>query len=197
MSWKIFKCLSRSKEVEDDAQQGDQTDTPQADLLMQLKESKTLQELMDKLKEAAGDDSFAALEQEAEACCQSYEWITKMEKRYGKAWRQLFQAAQMPVDQEEFGKMRSLITEIALHTIDFCRYRTGYINLSEEMKVNPTMMLEGKSIQEAGGVALNANPYHINREVRVLSQLMDHDGISIKNATIHGYYQENINAQQI
>ena len=61
------------------------------------------------------------------------------------------------------------------------------------MKVNPRMILLNKSIKEAGGLAINTNPYDTNREVRVLSQLMDNDGVTIKNATIHGYYKEENN----
>ena len=180
--------------VEGPVIQEKKTDTHQNSLISKIKESKSLMEMMDKLKAIIGDDeSFANIDNESKIYWQSYMWVSRMEELYGKDWREVFQAAQMPVKQEDFGKMRSLITEIALHTVDFCRYRTGYVNLSEEMKVNPRMILLNKSIKEAGGLAINTNPYDTNREVRVLSQLMDNDGVTIKNAAIHGYYKEENN----
>lgn len=164
----------------------------QASTSLDIKNCQSLSQLIEVIKQQAdASDSVRYLDLELKTLEQCRLWIYKMEEKYGKEWRTLFQGAEMPVKQEDFPRMRSLIMDIALHTVDFCRYRTGYVNLTEQMKVNPTMLLLDKEAVKAGAKPINTDPFKIDKEVRVLHQLIRHDGISLKEVTIHGYYLED------
>lgn len=122
---------------------------------------------------------------------QCYIWVEKMQEHYGNAWNDKFQSADMPFDPAFYPELRSLIMEVALHTVDFCRYRTANINLTERMKVNPNMLLLGISVEKAGGKPINDNPFEIPKEVRLLHQLINEDGITLDGVTVHGFYYRN------
>lgn len=141
-------------------------------------------------KNSADSETADQLELELNTYMQCYLWVQKMEKKYDQQWRALIQGAEMPICPETFPKIRSLIMEIALHTTDFCRYRTHYVNLSEQMMVNPTSILLDKDLKEAGAVPISDNPFKTPREVRALGSLIRNDEIQLNGATIHGYYIE-------
>lgn len=154
-----------------------------------LGESITLPELLNYLKTHADNPSaITDMEKEMKTYQQCYIWVKRMEETYGKAWRKQFQELEMPPKPEDFPQMRSLILEIALHTVDFCRYRTNYINLTKMMRVNPSMILLKQTAKEAGGDAYEDDPFKTPKEVRALHALMEADDIRLKQATIHGYY---------
>lgn len=119
---------------------------------------------------------------------QCYLWVEHMHEKYGLEWDRKSRNAEMPFAKERYPELRSLVMEIALHTIDFCRYRTNYINCTDRMKVNPAMLLLDETVEKAGGLPLSDNPYEIPKEVRLLHQLIQNDGIELKDVTIHGYY---------
>jgi len=156
-----------------------------------LTDCSSLSELLNKvepmLDEKDADSLFAELDSYKELAV----WIERINQTYGKAWGTLFQQAEMPVGEEDMPPMRSLTMELALHTIDFCRCRMGYVNLTDAMKVNPMMMLHQKDAQAVGSKPFEDNPERTPREVRALYQLMKHDGIALKHATIHGYEVTN------
>ena len=120
---------------------------------------------------------------------QSYMWLTHIMEQYHEQWMDIFQNPQMPVEESRIPKMRSLLMEIALHTIDFCRYRTEYVNLTSGMQVNPTLLLLNQSMEKAGAVPYVEDPLKVSREIRSLFYLTQHDNIKLKNVTIQGYKQ--------
>jgi len=142
-------------------------------------------------KTACNVDNLEQLSLELDTYRQCYLWIRNMEQTYGKQWRETIQGAQMPINPKIYPQIHQMMAEISLHTIDFCRYRTGYVNLTPQMKVNPTMMLLEKDAKAAGAKPLNNDPYETDREARVLYSLLKYDGITLKDATIHGYYIPN------
>ena len=157
-----------------------------------IDDCKSLMDIITKAKETALDSgNLEQLGLELDTYRQCYMWVQKMENTYGKQWRNTIQGAEMPITEKLFPKIHSLMMEISLHTIDFCRYRTGYVNLSALMKINPTMMLLGKNAKEAGAIPITTDPYETDREARVLYSLLKNDGITLKDATIHGYYVPN------
>ncbi len=157
-----------------------------------IDECRSLTDIILKAKETAKDlDNLEQLGLELDTYRQCYMWIQKMEGTYGKQWRDTIQGAEMPVRNELYPKIHRLMMEISLHTIDFCRYRTGYVNLSPLMKINPTMMLLGKNARDAGASPISTDPYETDREARVLYSLLKFDGITLQDATIHGYYVLN------
>lgn len=118
---------------------------------------------------------------------QSYLWCVQMQKKYGKQWADAFQGATLPLELEDYPRLRSLIAEIALQTMDFCRYRTNDINLQDRMMVNPRSVLMDCSVQEAGAQELKTNPYYTPKEVLALYELFGHDKVQLQQASIHGY----------
>lgn len=165
---------------------------PKQEQPISIGESKTLPELLNHLKAHADNPSSVTdMEKEMKTYQQCYIWVKRMEELYGKAWRKQFQELEMPPKPEEFPQMRSLILEIALHTVDFCRYRTNYINLTKKMRVNPSMILLKQTAKEAGGEVYEEDPFKIPKETRALHALMEADDIRLKQATIHGYYENN------
>lgn len=150
---------------------------------------KSLMDIFQQAKETAHDvDNLEQLSLEFDTYRQCYLWIQNMEKTYGRPWRETIQGAEMPISPEIYPQIHRMMAEISLHTIDFCRYRMGYVNLTPLMKVNPTMMLLEKDAKVAGAKPLNDDPFETDREARVLFSLLKHDGVSLQNATIHGYY---------
>lgn len=157
-----------------------------------LGECITLPELLNYLKDHADNPSAVTdMEKEMKTYQQCYIWVKRMEELYGKAWRKQFQELEMPPKPEDFPQMRSLILEIALHTVDFCRYRTNYINLTKMMRVNPSMILLKQTAKEAGGEAYEEDPFKVPKETRALHALTEVDDIRLKQATLHGYYENN------
>lgn len=120
---------------------------------------------------------------------QSYLWCLNMQKIYGQKWLDTFQGADLPLSPDSYPVMRSLIAEIALQTADFCRYRTGDINLKERMIVNPRIVLLGCPATEAGARPLSDNPFETPKEVHALHALFKHDGIKLRHASIHGFIE--------
>ena len=151
---------------------------------------KSLSDLLEAAKSSSSDEeTLQQLQLEYDIYRQCYIWVENMEKTYGKQWRDTIQGADMPVKPDIFPKIHRLMAEVAMHTIDFCRYRTSYINLTPPMKVNPTMILLHKDAEQAGAKPYSDDPYETEREVRVLHALLQNDGVELQNATIHGYYE--------
>ena len=150
----------------------------------------SLSDLISAAKASSPDnENLQQLQLEYNIYRQCYIWVENMEKAYGKQWRDIIQGADMPVSSEIFPEIHRLTTEVAMHTIDFCRYRTSYINLTPLMKVNPTMILLNKDARQAGARPYSDDPFETEREVRVLHTLIQHDGVVLQGATIHGYYE--------
>lgn len=120
---------------------------------------------------------------------QSYLWCVQMQRKYGQQWADAFQGATLPLTNDDYPRLRSLIAEIALQTSDFCRYRTNDVNLQERMMVNPKSMLLDCSVEQAGACELEINPFNTPKEVLALYELFSHDEVSLKQASIHGYIQ--------
>ena len=159
------------------------------DSSFEIDNCKTLIELINQAKDIAKDkDNIEQLSLELDTYRQCYMWVQNMEKTYGRPWRETIQGAEMPIKAELYPQIRKMMMEISLHTIDFCRYRTNYVNLTPLMMVNPMMILLGKDAKGAGAVPISMDPYETDREARVLYSLIKYDGISLKDATIHGYY---------
>lgn len=151
---------------------------------------KSLSDLLEAAKTSSPDEeTLRQLQLEYDIYRQCYIWVENMEKTYGKQWRETIQGADMPVNPDIFPEIHRLTAEVAMHTIDFCRYRTSYINLTPPMKVNPTMILLHKDAEQAGAKPYSDDPYETEREVRVLHALLQNDGVELQNATIHGYYE--------
>lgn len=151
---------------------------------------KSLSDLIDAARTtSSNEEALQQLQLEYDIYRQCYIWVDNMDKIYGKQWRDTIQGADMPVNAELFPEIHRLVTEVAMHTIDFCRYRTNYINLTPLMKVNPTMILLNKDAQQAGAKLYSEDPFETEREVRVLHTLIRHDGVKLQNATIHGYFE--------
>ena len=142
---------------------------------------------------AISQETVQRLKDELDTYRQSYLWCIRMQQLYGDRWTGMFQCATLPLEPAEYSKMRSLIAEVALQTVDFCRYRTRYINLTERMQVNPRMILLGCSPAEAGAKSLSDNPFEIPKEVLALQELFLNDKVQLTNASIHGYIPNNNN----
>lgn len=121
---------------------------------------------------------------------QCYLWCQQMQKRYGKDWQETFQGSNLPLQPQDIGHMRSLMAEVALHTVDFCRYRTADVNLTERMRVNPRMILLDADLKEAGARPFTDNPYEMPKEVLALNELFRQDQVELTRATIHGFYND-------
>lgn len=121
---------------------------------------------------------------------QCYLWCQQMQKRYGKDWQETFQGCSLPLQAQDIGHMRSLMAEVALHTVDFCRYRTADVNLTERMRVNPRMILLDTGLKAAGARPVTDNPYEMPKEVLALNELFRQDQVELPRATIHGFYNE-------
>jgi hypothetical protein len=160
-------------------------------VLEKLTDCSSLSELLTRLEPVLDDKDEDTLYAELDSYKELAVWIERIDQTYGKTWDMLFQQAEMPVGEAEMPAMHSLTMELALHTIDFCRCRTGYVNLTDAMKVNPMMMLHQKDAQSMGSMPFEDNPEKTPREVRALYQLMKHDGVVLKHATIHGYELTN------
>lgn len=184
------RCRTKVVEDKELSQNPPEKTESEAGSSLPVGECHTLSELMAYLQTHADAPSqIAALDFELKTYQQCYIWIKRMEEMYGDKWRKCFQEAEMPIQEDDFPQMRSLIMEIALHTVDFCRYRTNYINLTDKMKVNPSMILLEKEALQAGAEPFTDDPFHTNKEVRALHALAANDGIRLKNATLHGYYE--------
>lgn len=142
---------------------------------------------------AISQETVQRLKDELDTYRQSYLWCIRMQQLYGEQWTDMFQCATLPLEPAEYSKMRSLIAEVALQTVDFCRYRTRYINLTERMQVNPRMILLGCSPAEAGAKSLSDNPFEIPKEVLALQELFQNDKVELTYASIHGYIPNSNN----
>ena len=166
---------------------GDDATPPVTEIANDLK---SLSDLLEVAKSSSSDEeTLQQLQLEYDIYRQCYIWVENMEKTYGKQWRDTIQGADMPVNPDIFPEIHRLTAEVAMHTIDFCRYRTNYINLTPLMKVNPAMILLHKDARQAGAKPYSDDPFETEREVRVLHALIQHDGVALQNATIHGYYE--------
>jgi hypothetical protein len=121
---------------------------------------------------------------------QCYLWCQQMQKRYGKDWQETFQGSSLPLQPKDIAHMRSLMAEVALHTVDFCRYRTADVNLTERMRVNPRMILLDADLKAAGAQPVTDNPYEMPKEVLALNELFRQDQVQLTRATIHGFYDD-------
>lgn len=133
------------------------------------------------------DKDKDSLRDELDSYRQSYLWCIKMQQRYGDSWTECFQGASLPIREEDYPKMRSLIAEVALQTIDYCRYRAGSINLTERMMVNPKMILLDLLAEQAGASAISDDPFQIPKEALALQELFKQDKITLQHASIHGF----------
>ena len=152
-----------------------------------IKECHSLHELLDKVAPLMNESELDVLDTQLASMQDAESWILQMEKAYADIWSDLFQGAEMPLTEEAMPAMRSLIMEVALHTMDFCRTHTGYVNLTSGMRVNPILILQQKDVKNVDAQPMNEDPFTTSREIRALYQLAKHDGVTLRNATIQGY----------
>ena len=136
-------------------------------------------------------EAIDTIKAEISASHQALAWVIQMNETFYPRWRKVFEETPFPVDASAYAGMRSVMNEVALHCMDYVRYRTGDINVTTRHLINPAALLLRRSWEDLHVKPISFDPMAVPRDVRVIADLLLHDGVKLEDATIMGYRLDN------
>lgn len=143
--------------------------------------------------ETSSPEAVDNLKAELLAGHQAFAWSTRMYELFYPKWRAAFEQTPLPLDIAEYPRLRGILYEVALHTMDYVRYRCGDINVTNRHKVNPAALLLRKSFADLPTETFSDDPMKTPRDVRMIGEILLHDGVQLQDATIMGYQLDKDN----
>lgn len=125
-------------------------------------------------------------------------WTKAMANAYCDRWYEAFQCTSASTEEnvsEDKQSQRKLCYEIALQTIDFLRMEHDRGRFTKVMGSNPLKLMEDPDAPVS--LPFTTDPFQTPKEVRIIVQLLQADGIEEMPITIHGYEYVKKDKEQI